>query len=101
MDGTQDQRLALVFQPQTSGPAFPAASATEGVVVGGLAYQDLALDVNGLCGSQELKGLECETGIGTAARDDRLVGAVHGTPKGGTNGEIGEYYQYDNDISSC
>lgn len=61
-----------------------AATAAAGIVVGGLAYQDLALDVHRLCGSQELEGLKCETGEGIGARAVGPVGVVHRTSKGET-----------------
>lgn len=83
-DGTQDQSLTVVFWPQVSGHTFVAATTAAGIVVRGLAYQDLALDVHRLCGSQELEGLKCETGIGSGASDVAPVGVVHGTAKGET-----------------
>lgn len=57
---------------------------TAGVVVRGWAYQDLALDVHRLCGSQELEGLKCETGKGMGATVVNLVGVVHSTSTGET-----------------
>lgn len=53
-------------------------------MVRGWAYQDLALDVHRLCGSQELEGLKCETGIGSGARDVVVVGVVCRASKGET-----------------
>ena len=81
LDGTQDQRLAVVFWPQVSGRTSVAATAAAGIVVGGLAYQDLALDVHRLCGSQELEGLKCEAGVVPGARDVVAIGVVHSTAK--------------------
>lgn len=94
LDGAQDQSLAVVFWPQVSGHTFLAATAAAGIVVRGWAYQDLALDVHWLCGSQKLEGLKCETGIGTGASDVGLVGVVHGTSKGETDSFTGQYQYY-------
>ena len=86
LDGTQDQSLAVVFCPQVSGHTRSAVRriVAAGIAVRGWAYQDLALDVHRLCGSQELEGPKCETGIGTEASVVGPEGAVHGTSGGET-----------------
>lgn len=92
MDGTQDQSLAVVFWPHISGGTVVASTAAAGIVVRGGAYQDLALDVQRLCGSQELESLKSEAGIGTGATDVGIVGVIHRTATGETDSVTGEYY---------
>lgn len=80
-----------MFWPQVSGLPFAAATAAAWIVVRGLAYQDLALDVHRLCGSQELEGLECETGIAMGTSHVGLVGVVHTASKGETETVLQDY----------
>lgn len=82
LDWTQDQSLAVVCCPQVSGHTFAAATTAAGIVVRGGTYQHLALDVHRLCGSQELEGFKCESGVSTAASDVGVVGVVHRTSVG-------------------
>ncbi len=82
LDGTQNDSLAVTSGPQVSCLTPCATKPTAGRVRFG-AYQDLALDVHGLIGSQELEGLKCETGIGTFAIVEGPKGVVHGTSKNG------------------
>lgn len=68
-----------MFRAQVSGHTPPTALLAA-VRVAGRADQDLALDVNRLFGSQELKGLETETCNVCGATDSGFVGAVHLAP---------------------
>lgn len=68
-----------MFRAQVSGHTPPTALLAA-VRVAGRADQDLALDVNRLFGSQELKGFEPETGKVCGAADGGGVGAVHLAP---------------------
>lgn len=95
LDGTQDQSLAFVGRPQVSGRTSVAAPAAPRVVVGRLAYQDLALDVHRLCGSQELEGLESEAGISTGAGGVGLVGVVHRTAESKRDTCVSGEYRYN------
>ena len=56
--------------------------AADRIVVRSWAYQDLALDVHILCGSEEPEGLKSETGVCTGASAVGVVGAVHRTSEG-------------------
>lgn len=81
LDGAQDQGLAIMFGPQV--PGFPSAAtpAAAGIAITGLTYENLALHIHRLCGTQKLEGFKPETGIGAGASDIGPVGAVFSTPK--------------------
>lgn len=90
LDGTQNQSLAVVLWPQVSGRTSSASAAAAGLVGAG-AYQDLALDVYRLIGSQELEGLKSETGIVTEAIKEGLIGVVHRTSTSRRDSVTGQY----------
>lgn len=81
LDGAQDQSLAVMFRPHVSGCTSVAAKAAARLV-SSWTYQDFALNIHRLCGSQELEGLKGETGVRLGASDVGMVGVVFTTPKG-------------------
>lgn len=79
LDGTHNQRLAVVVRPQASFVSSPAATAAAGVVVEGRTNQDFALDVHFIRSSEELEGLKAETGQRLRTTTNGVVGAVNRT----------------------
>ena len=80
-DGAQDHGLGLMCGTQVPGSPSAATPAAAGVAITGLTYQNLALHIHSLRGSQKLEGFECEPGIGAGASGIGSVGAVFSTPK--------------------
>lgn len=72
-----------MLRVQGSGLTAAAAAAAAGAGVVGLADQHIALEVNGLTGSQELEGCKAEASVGSVARAVDLVSAVYAAPAGG------------------
>lgn len=84
LDGAQDQSLAFMIRPHISDDTLVAAKAAARFV-SVWTYQDFALNIHWLCGSQELEGLKCESGISLGASGVGSVGTVFWTSKGKNN----------------